>query len=76
MECFDDDRSRAGDAARLFVDGDAYPASVATARRLADPAPLSAADWQALDADGRALLHDLVQRGRYALSRPSRRRRR
>jgi 50S ribosomal protein L16 3-hydroxylase len=68
--------TRAGDAARLFVDGEAYPASAATARRLADPAPLSAADWQALDADGRALLHDLAERGRYALSRPSRRRRR
>jgi hypothetical protein len=32
------------------------------------------ADWLALDAPGRALLHDLVQRGSYALSKPARRR--
>jgi 50S ribosomal protein L16 3-hydroxylase len=61
--------ARIGAAAELYVDGEAYPASPASAARLADPAPLAAADVAALDAAGRALAHDLVRQGKYGLGR-------
>jgi 50S ribosomal protein L16 3-hydroxylase len=61
--------TRTADGAELFVDGDGYGCSVATARRLADPASLDAVEYASLDASGRALLHDLCARGGYALSR-------
>jgi 50S ribosomal protein L16 3-hydroxylase len=66
--------ARAGRQAELYVDGEAFPCSLATARRLGGRAPLDADAWQALDAPGRALLHHLCLRGCFALSRPPRRR--
>jgi 50S ribosomal protein L16 3-hydroxylase len=60
------------DRAQLFVDGEVFPASLAAARCISAPAPIAATAWNTLDAADRALLHDLISRGSYALSRPAR----
>jgi 50S ribosomal protein L16 3-hydroxylase len=66
--------ARAGRQAELYVDGEAFPCPLPSARRLGGSDPIDAAGWQALDAEGRALLHHLLTRGCFAVSRPSRRR--
>lgn len=64
--------ARSSRGAELFVDGESHPCSLACARRLSNAAPLDAAAYAALDAPGRALLHDLCARGCFALSRAPR----
>jgi 50S ribosomal protein L16 3-hydroxylase len=60
--------SRAGTAARLYVSGEGFDCELSSARRLSDARPLSAADWQALPAADRDLLHDLVRAGHFLLA--------
>lgn len=55
--------ARVGRAAELYVDGDAFAMGVASARRLADEAPLDAHDVDGLDARGREAVQALVARG-------------
>jgi 50S ribosomal protein L16 3-hydroxylase len=64
--------ARAGQEAELYVDGEAHPCTLATARVLGAGRTLDAAAFAALDAPGRALLHHLCTRGCFALSRPPR----
>lgn len=66
--------ARAGSHAELYVDGEAYPCSLATARRLGSGDTLDATAFNRLDAEGRELLHHLCKRGCFALSRPPRKR--
>jgi 50S ribosomal protein L16 3-hydroxylase len=63
--------TRHGRAALLFVDGEHHACSVPFARRLCEDLPLGASDYAAWDPAQRELLHDLVRRGRFALSRRS-----
>lgn len=65
--------AREGKRARLHANGLQYLMGVGAARRLAGADVLAAADLQALDADGRAALQQLLAQGHYHLEKARRR---
>jgi 50S ribosomal protein L16 3-hydroxylase len=67
---------RNGRQAQFFIDGEGHACSLAAAKCFAGHAPIDAAAMAALDAPARVLMHDLVRRGAFLLSRiPGRSRR-
>jgi 50S ribosomal protein L16 3-hydroxylase len=65
--------TRVARGAEIYVDGEQHSCSQASARRLCSLEPIDSAAAAALDAGGRALLHDLIQRGCFLLSRATNR---
>jgi 50S ribosomal protein L16 3-hydroxylase len=60
---------RAGRGAEFFIDGEGHACSLAAAKCFSAQVPIDAATLSALDAPARALMHDLVRRGAFLLSR-------
>lgn len=60
--------ARAGKSAELFVDGEMFPCSVASARVFGGQDRLDAITWQRLGPEGQRLGHELVRRGTLVLT--------
>jgi 50S ribosomal protein L16 3-hydroxylase len=61
---------RAGRGAKLFVSGESHALPLADARRIAGSERLDGAGFAKLSITGRDLVHELLQRGHYALELP------
>ncbi len=68
-------QGKTGKLAQLFVNGETFAMGAASARILASYEALDEAALAKLDAEARAALETLIQRGHYRLQRPSRSRR-